>query len=719
MPPPSPPPTAAVAEEEAEETTAKPLVADVVPLADPQTTATEIATPCTAATETPSWPSQTQLRGGASAGAAAAMKTAPWGGGLHTTAASFDPPQTSYSIPQNCHQVKLEEEQQQQEVDHTPALALQAAAPYDVSSFSSYTNLLADPPLPPPLDQDRSHHHPLFDSSASIQSNGTSADVSCNDAAATADKVHHSSFLASMQLETGNTTTMDTKSTSLLSNIPNNNNNGNVDGDGKEVLPFGKTPAITTSPPHSRSARSTGPTPSSPDTTSTTNTNTAITAVDVDGVNKGRDNTSNNVNNNSNEGNNDTIVTRPKDFKELQHHIGELTEEKFTLQRCLEQQTALADRLAAENEELTVQVNASGRAVEEARHELDVRRREVAVARAQIATAMAERDAYEMGAREASERAKTLAIEVVALEEKMLKLKSEQLKMISEKEKTGERSIGPKSDIKGGAGGGEFDGGENSSSGTTSTATAVMAAEKRAELVSTQLNAANRQIEELKREKAVAEQQLATAHATEEALATEREEERKEAAAVAAAAAERQRHNHSMHIEQQQQLETHAPREDGDEARTARAERPSSAQRKGEGYHSQQPAVVIKEPLKPRPSALLAGEAMIEAETLSKSQKEEVEENEEEEEDAAVPAEIRALLPPAVWTPGAQGLDPSVNDLVERIYEVVGILESERRETAAALAAQRQTNVALRARLEALLASQELELQKSSSQVTE
>jgi len=51
------------------------------------------------------------------------------------------------------------------------------------------------------------------------------------------------------------------------------------------------------------------------------------------------------------------VSFRVKDFKELQLHIDELTDEKFTLQRCLEQQTLLADRLADENEALTRRLN--------------------------------------------------------------------------------------------------------------------------------------------------------------------------------------------------------------------------------------------------------------------------------------------------------------------------------------------------------------------------
>jgi hypothetical protein len=119
----------------------------------------------------------------------------------------------------------------------------------------------------------------------------------------------------------------------------------------------------------------------------------------------------------------------PREFKDLQAHIEELTEEKFTLQRCLEQQTLLADRLAEENQALTARLNEAASAVEAASIEVAARRKEVASARAATVEAMAERDAYEMSARETAERAQTLAAEVVSLEEKLLKARNDALKL--------------------------------------------------------------------------------------------------------------------------------------------------------------------------------------------------------------------------------------------------------------------------------------------------
>lgn len=87
-------------------------------------------------------------------------------------------------------------------------------------------------------------------------------------------------------------------------------------------------------------------------------------------------------------------------------HIDELTEEKFTLQRCLEQQTGLADRLAEDNEALTKAINSQAGAAEAARAEVQEARQAAEEAKAQASAAAAERDSYALAAREAADRAK-------------------------------------------------------------------------------------------------------------------------------------------------------------------------------------------------------------------------------------------------------------------------------------------------------------------------
>jgi hypothetical protein len=52
-----------------------------------------------------------------------------------------------------------------------------------------------------------------------------------------------------------------------------------------------------------------------------------------------------------------TSQARALEFKALQQHIDELTDEKFVLQRTLDQQAKLADSLAQENEAITRRYN--------------------------------------------------------------------------------------------------------------------------------------------------------------------------------------------------------------------------------------------------------------------------------------------------------------------------------------------------------------------------
>ena len=120
-----------------------------------------------------------------------------------------------------------------------------------------------------------------------------------------------------------------------------------------------------------------------------------------------------------------------QEFLDLRTHIDELTEEKYALQRCLEQQTTVADRLADENESLTKRLNQVAASHEAAAREIEARQQEVLRARDAVAEAVAERDAYEMSAREATERVRSLAEEVIELEERLLKATSETLKFKS------------------------------------------------------------------------------------------------------------------------------------------------------------------------------------------------------------------------------------------------------------------------------------------------
>ncbi|EPS60681.1 hypothetical protein M569_14120, partial [Genlisea aurea] len=118
-----------------------------------------------------------------------------------------------------------------------------------------------------------------------------------------------------------------------------------------------------------------------------------------------------------------------EDFAALEQHIEDLTQEKFSLQRALEASRALVDSLASENSTLTESFNQQGSAVDELKLELEKLRGEIKV---QMVEFEGIKEAYvnaQMECNAADERAKLLASEVIGLEEKALRLRSNELKL--------------------------------------------------------------------------------------------------------------------------------------------------------------------------------------------------------------------------------------------------------------------------------------------------
>ncbi|PRW60943.1 Serine threonine- kinase CTR1 [Chlorella sorokiniana] len=120
--------------------------------------------------------------------------------------------------------------------------------------------------------------------------------------------------------------------------------------------------------------------------------------------------------------------SRAQEFKALQQHIDELTEEKFMLQRGMEQQAKLAETLLEENEAMARRHNDQGAEVEQLQRQVRELQQMLAAQTAAVDAAHAERDAYKLSAQELQERSKALAAEVVALEEQVLQLKSSHLR---------------------------------------------------------------------------------------------------------------------------------------------------------------------------------------------------------------------------------------------------------------------------------------------------
>lgn len=114
----------------------------------------------------------------------------------------------------------------------------------------------------------------------------------------------------------------------------------------------------------------------------------------------------------------------------------------------------------------------------------------------------------------------------------------------------------------------------------------------------------------------------------------------------------------------------------------------------------------------PPPSALIAAVAMEKFDAMESYA-------ESQPRESILPPQVLALLPPTTWIPGTEGLDPGVADVVERIFQALEILEKGRGEAAKALARQqdesetlRTMNVQLQGRLEALQAQLELGAQQ-------
>ncbi|XP_058724328.1 protein BLISTER [Vicia villosa] len=118
-----------------------------------------------------------------------------------------------------------------------------------------------------------------------------------------------------------------------------------------------------------------------------------------------------------------------EDFSTLEQHIEDLTQEKFSLQRALEASQVLAESLATENSSLTDNYNHQRSIVNQLKSEMENLQQEI---KAQLVELEAIRNEYtnvQLECNAADERAKLLASEVIGLEEKALRLRSNELKL--------------------------------------------------------------------------------------------------------------------------------------------------------------------------------------------------------------------------------------------------------------------------------------------------
>ncbi|KZV15258.1 hypothetical protein F511_27540 [Dorcoceras hygrometricum] len=117
-----------------------------------------------------------------------------------------------------------------------------------------------------------------------------------------------------------------------------------------------------------------------------------------------------------------------EDFAALEQHIEDLTQEKFSLQRALESSRALAESLASENSTLTESFNQQGSLVNQLKFDLEKVQEEIKALLEELDAVKIEYANAQLECNAADERAKLLASEVIGLEEKALRLRSNELK---------------------------------------------------------------------------------------------------------------------------------------------------------------------------------------------------------------------------------------------------------------------------------------------------
>ncbi|KAK7279147.1 hypothetical protein RJT34_24193 [Clitoria ternatea] len=124
-----------------------------------------------------------------------------------------------------------------------------------------------------------------------------------------------------------------------------------------------------------------------------------------------------------------------EDFTALEQHIEDLTQEKFSLQRALEASRTLAESLATENSTLTDSYNQQRSVVNQLKSDMEKLQEEIQAQLAELESFRSEYTNAQLECNAADERAKLLASEVIGLEEKALRLRSNELKLEKQLEK--------------------------------------------------------------------------------------------------------------------------------------------------------------------------------------------------------------------------------------------------------------------------------------------
>ncbi|KAJ4841157.1 hypothetical protein Tsubulata_016920 [Turnera subulata] len=117
------------------------------------------------------------------------------------------------------------------------------------------------------------------------------------------------------------------------------------------------------------------------------------------------------------------------DFAALEQHIEDLTQEKYSLQRALEASRALAESLASENSSMTDSYNQQRSIVNQLKSDMEKLQEEIKAHLVELEAVKMEYGNAQLECNAADERAKLLASEVIGLEEKALRLRSNELKL--------------------------------------------------------------------------------------------------------------------------------------------------------------------------------------------------------------------------------------------------------------------------------------------------
>ncbi|KAF0916458.1 hypothetical protein E2562_007542 [Oryza meyeriana var. granulata] len=127
-----------------------------------------------------------------------------------------------------------------------------------------------------------------------------------------------------------------------------------------------------------------------------------------------------------------TTHGKDDDFAALEQLIEDLTKEKFSLQRTLEKSQELAQTLATDNSALTDKFNQQAQVISNLTSDMERLQNEIQAQLLALESVRMEYANAQLECNAADERAKVLAAEVILLEDKALRLRSNELKLEKE-----------------------------------------------------------------------------------------------------------------------------------------------------------------------------------------------------------------------------------------------------------------------------------------------